>query len=114
MMSPNHWDPSTKTFSHPLRLDDSIRSALTFISQPPGEDHLVIKVYGATILSLKDEGAIQSQVKRMLRFYDKDEQDVTYFHKIHPHGEAKGFGRMFRSPILFEDVAKSLLPRYCP
>ncbi|KAH0698543.1 hypothetical protein KY284_012758 [Solanum tuberosum] len=114
MMAPNHWDPSTKTFSRPLRLDDSIRSALTFISQPPGEDHLVITVYGATILSSKDEGAIQSQVKRMLRLSDKDEQDVTYFHKLHPHAEAKGFGRLFRSPTLFEDVAKSLLLRFCP
>ncbi|KAK4718161.1 hypothetical protein R3W88_016499 [Solanum pinnatisectum] len=59
-MTPNHWDPSTKIFSRPLRLDDSIRSALTFISQTPGEDHLVITVYGATILSFKDEGAIQN------------------------------------------------------
>ncbi|KAG5599878.1 hypothetical protein H5410_031248, partial [Solanum commersonii] len=59
MMAPNHWDPSTKIFSHVLRLDDSIRSALTFISQPPGENHLVITIYGATILSFKDEGAIQ-------------------------------------------------------
>lgn len=59
MMAPNQWDPSTKIFSRPLRLDNSIRSTLTFISQPPGEDHLVITVYGAIILSSKDEGAIQ-------------------------------------------------------
>uniref|UniRef100_A0A3Q7EV45 Uncharacterized protein n=2 Tax=Solanum lycopersicum TaxID=4081 RepID=A0A3Q7EV45_SOLLC len=80
--------------------------------KPPGEDHLVITVYGAIILSSKDEGAIQ--VKRMLRLSDKDEQDVTDFHKLHPHAEAKGFGRLFRSPTLFEDVAKSLLLRFCP
>lgn len=80
----------------------------------PGEDNLVITVYGATILSSKDVRAIQSQVKRMLRLSDKDEQDVTYFHKLHPHAEAKGFGRLFRSPTLFEDVAKSLLLRFCP
>ncbi|XP_055804610.1 uncharacterized protein LOC129873522 isoform X2 [Solanum dulcamara] len=110
MMAPNHWDPSTKSFSRPLRLADSITSAMTLISQH--EDHLVIKVYGAAVLSLKDEGAIK--VKRMLRLSDKDEQDVTCFHKLHPDAEAKGFGRLFRSPTLFEDVAKSLLLRFCP
>lgn len=114
MMAPNHWDPSTKSFSRPLRLADPITSAMTFISQPPGEDHLVIEVYGARFLSLKDEQAIQSQVNRMLRLSDKDEQNVAYFHKLHPDAEAKGFGRLFRSPTLFEDVAKSLLLRFCP
>ncbi|MCE0481905.1 hypothetical protein HAX54_040094 [Datura stramonium] len=114
MMAPNHWDPSTKSFSRPLRLADSITSAMTFISQPTREDHLVVKVYGASILSLKDERAIQSQVIRMLRLSDKDEQDVGCFHKLYPDAKAKGFGRLFRSPTLFEDVAKSLLLRFCP
>ncbi|KAJ8548855.1 hypothetical protein K7X08_029836 [Anisodus acutangulus] len=113
-MAPNHWDPSTKSFSRPLRLADSITSAMTSISQPPGEDHLIVKVYGASILSLKDKRAIQDQVNRMLRLTDKDEQDVGYFHKLHPDAEDKGFGRLFRSPTLFEDVAKSLLIRFCP
>nr|XP_009804252.1 PREDICTED: uncharacterized protein LOC104249510 [Nicotiana sylvestris] len=113
MMAPNCWEPSTKSFSRPLRLADST-SVMTFISQPPGKDHLVIKVYGASILWLKDELAIQSQVKRMLRLSDMDEQDVRDFHKLHPEAEAKGFGRLFRSPTLFEDVAKSLLLRFCP
>ncbi|CAN4123490.1 unnamed protein product [Withania somnifera] len=114
MMAPNHWEPSNKSFSRPLRLADSITSAMTCISQPPGKDHLVVEVYGASILSLKDERAIQSQVNRMLRLSVKDEEDVRYFHKLHPDAEAKGFGRLFRSPTLFEDVAKSLLLRYCP
>lgn len=112
MMAPNRWDPSTKSLSRPLRLADSITSAMTFISQPLGEDHLVIKVYGASFLLLKDEQAIQ--VNRMLRLSDKDEQDVGCFHKLYPDAEAKGFGRLFRSPTLFEDVAKSLLLRFCP
>ncbi|XP_059294887.1 uncharacterized protein LOC132047936 [Lycium ferocissimum] len=114
MMAPNHWEPSTKSLFRPLRLADSVTSAMTFVSQPPGGDHLVVKVYGASVLSLKDERAILSQVKRMLRLSDKDEQDVGCFHKIHPDAEAKGFGRLFRSPTLFEDVAKSLLLRFCP
>ncbi|XP_019236741.1 PREDICTED: uncharacterized protein LOC109216979 [Nicotiana attenuata] len=112
-MAPNCWEPSSKSFSRPLRLADST-SVMTSISQPPGKDHLAIKVYGAGILSLKDELAIQSQVKRMLRLSDKDEEDVRDFHKLHPEAEAKGFGRLFRSPTLFEDIAKSLLLRFCP
>nr|XP_033517421.1 uncharacterized protein LOC104117102 [Nicotiana tomentosiformis] len=112
-MAPNCWEPSFKSFSRPLRLADST-SVMTSISQPPGKDHLAVKVYGASILSLKDELAIQSQVKRMLRLSDKDEEDVRDFHKLHPEAEAKGFGRLFRSPTLFEDIAKSLLLRFCP
>ncbi|KAM3283598.1 hypothetical protein P3S67_022396 [Capsicum chacoense] len=114
MMAPNDWDPSTKGFSRPLRLADSITSAMTTISQPPRKDHLVVKVYGSSVLFLEDERAIQSQVMRMLRLSVKDEQDVGHFHKLHPDAEAKGFGRLFRSPTLFEDVAKSLLLRFCP
>lgn len=66
MMAPNHWDPSTKSFSRPLRLADSITSAMTLISQH--EDHLVIKVYGAAVLSLKDEGAIKVRTTVLVLF----------------------------------------------
>ncbi|KAL6971805.1 hypothetical protein U1Q18_031486, partial [Sarracenia purpurea var. burkii] len=54
-----------------------------------------------------------AQVARMLRLSAKDEKDVQEFHKVHPDAKRKGFGRLFRSPTLFEDVVKSMLLCNC-
>ncbi|XP_048135976.1 uncharacterized protein LOC115726795 [Rhodamnia argentea] len=57
--------------------------------------------------------SVEEQVTRMLRLLERDEHNVNEFHKVHPEAKDKGFGRVFRSPSLFEDVVKSILLCNC-
>ncbi|WCJ44804.1 hypothetical protein M5689_025455 [Euphorbia peplus] len=113
MMAPNLWISETKTFERPVRLDkNSYKSVLISISQPFGLPSLHIRVHTRS-LTLANRRNILHQVKRMLRLSEKDENDVREFQKIHKEAKEKGFGRLFRSPSLFEDVVKSILLINC-
>jgi len=48
----------------------------------------------------------------MLRISDEDENTVIEFQKLYPEAKEEGFGRIFRSPSIFEDAVKSLLLCY--
>eukprot|EP00268_Persea_americana_P014910 TRINITY_DN16751_c0_g1_i1.p1 TRINITY_DN16751_c0_g1~~TRINITY_DN16751_c0_g1_i1.p1 ORF type:complete len:459 (+),score=84.04 TRINITY_DN16751_c0_g1_i1:242-1618(+) len=113
MMAPNLWIPSAKTLQRPLRLADSTTTAIVRISQHPPLSSLHIWVFGLHSLSLEDEHAIKSQVTRMLRISDDNNKQIDEFHKIHSVAKEKGFGRVFRSPTLFEDMVKCILLCNC-
>ncbi|XP_059623191.1 uncharacterized protein LOC132266353 [Cornus florida] len=114
MMAPNRWIPSKKTLERPLRLANSITSLTVSIQQPHHHHHyLLVRVHGVHHLSSQDQQAILIQVARMLRISTKDERDVQKFHSMHPEAKKRGFGRIFRSPTLFEDAIKSILLCNC-
>ncbi|KAL1222734.1 hypothetical protein V5N11_002425 [Cardamine amara subsp. amara] len=108
MMAPNVWNPSTKSLHRPLILSDSSSVNVT-ISHPATLSFLVIQVPSINNVSRVDEDLILQQVGRMLRISDKDERDVTEFQQVHEAAKKNGFGRIFRSPSLFEDMVKSIL-----
>ncbi|KAK2974848.1 hypothetical protein RJ640_027899 [Escallonia rubra] len=112
MMAPNNWIPSTKTLQRPLRLADSTTSLTVSISQSSRQS-LSLLVHGTDCLSSCDQQAIKAQVARMLRISQKDEKDVQDFQSLHREARKRGFGRLFRSPTLFEDAVKSLLLCNC-
>ncbi|RWW65255.1 hypothetical protein BHE74_00027450 [Ensete ventricosum] len=98
MMSPNCWDPATASLRRPLHLSASSASLSVRISQPsPPADHLLVSVYCTTFLSMSDEN------DRMIR----------EFHTVHAAAKEMGFGRIFRSPTLFEDMVKGILLCNC-
>ncbi|XP_010252239.1 PREDICTED: uncharacterized protein LOC104593879 [Nelumbo nucifera] len=113
MMAPNQWDPSTKTFQRPLRLSDETTSILVRISHPPNSPSLHVRVLGTAFLSPDDQRVLLAQVTRMLRLSDSDERNIREFHKIHHEAKERGFGRVFRSPTLFEDMVKCILLCNC-
>ncbi|KAF5734506.1 hypothetical protein HS088_TW16G00955 [Tripterygium wilfordii] len=113
MMSPNNWIPSTKTFQRPLRLFDSTTSVMVSISHPPNHSFISVQVHDLDTLSLLDQESISKQVCRMLRISEKVEKDVREFQTLHVEAKDKGFGRIFRSPSLFEDAVKSILLCNC-
>ncbi|XP_010468777.1 PREDICTED: uncharacterized protein LOC104748896 [Camelina sativa] len=108
MMAPNVWNPSSKSLHRPLTLSDSSSTDVT-ISHPSGLSFLVIQVHGINNVSRVDEALILQQVARMLRLSDKDERDMVEFQQVHEAARKSGFGRIFRSPSLFEDMVKSIL-----
>ncbi|KAK6645832.1 hypothetical protein PHAVU_L001673, partial [Phaseolus vulgaris] len=111
MMAPNKWNPSTKSLQRPLRLMDQCCSVMVTISHLPGENNLHVHVHDVQLLSLEDQQAILA-LSRMLRISDEDENTVIEFQKLYPEAKEEGFGRIFRSPSIFEDAVKSLLLCY--
>ncbi|KAL6284920.1 hypothetical protein ACE6H2_015849 [Prunus campanulata] len=113
MMAPNRWIPSSKTLQRPLRLADSTTCVPVSILHPPNRTSLLVRVHGVQNISYTDQRAILNQVARMLRISERDEMAVTEYQKVHPEAKEKGFGRVFRSPTLFEDLVKCLLLCNC-
>ncbi|CAJ1964904.1 unnamed protein product [Sphenostylis stenocarpa] len=113
MMAPNKWIPSTKSLQRPLRLIDQHTSVTVTISHLPGEPNLHIYVHHKQALSLENQQAILGQVARMLRISDEDEKTVNELQELYPQAKEEGFGRIFRSPSIVEDVVKSILLCYC-
>jgi hypothetical protein len=49
----------------------------------------------------------------MLRLSEEDGKMVAEFQAMHPAAREAGFGRVFRSPTLFEDMVKCILLCNC-
>ncbi|KAI3496582.1 hypothetical protein L1887_38947 [Cichorium endivia] len=121
MTAPNHWDPVSKTLQRPLHLlhsDDhestcSNSSVTVQISQPPQSSHLLLRVFDTDPLSPAHQQSLMAQVRRMLRLSEKEEKNVREFQEIYGEAKTSGFGRIFRSPTLFEDMVKCILVCNC-
>ena len=111
MMPPNKWIPSEKTLKRPLRICDQTKTVIVSISHPSPSCLHVSVTDGK--LSSADKDEILEQVARMLRITEKDENAMEQFHQLHPHAKEKAFGRLYRSPSLFEDAVKSILLCNC-
>lgn len=121
MTAPNHWDPLSKTLQRPLRLlhsedRDGVSSSSSVtvqISQPLHSSHLLLRVYDTESLSPAHQQSLMEQVRRMLRLSEEEEKSVREFQEIYGEAKASGFGRIFRSPTLFEDMVKCILVCNC-
>ncbi|XAR49201.1 DNA-(apurinic or apyrimidinic site) lyase [Bertholletia excelsa] len=118
MMAPNHWDPVSKGLLRPLHLDpdnySSVSSVLVRISHPSDSPKaLHVRVYGSDFLSPPHRQSLLAQVRRMLRLSEADDSIVKKFHMMHREAKERGFGRVFRSPTLFEDMVKCILLCNC-
>ncbi|CAM0907150.1 unnamed protein product [Alopecurus aequalis] len=116
MMAPNRWDPASRTLLRPLRLaSDRSASPLVRVSRHPARpaDALLVSVLGADTLSPLDQDCILEQVRRMLRLSEEDGRVVAEFQAMHAAARDAGFGRIFRSPTLFEDMVKCILLCNC-
>ncbi|GMH23853.1 hypothetical protein Nepgr_025696 [Nepenthes gracilis] len=114
MMAPNKWDPLSKSLLRPLRLnndnDGDDDTVLVRVSHPSDLPHsLLLRVLGRLSLSPLQSDAVVAQVRRMLRLSEREERKVREFQLMHAEAKKTGFGRVFRSPTLFEDMVKSIL-----
>ena len=53
------------------------------------------------------------QVRRMLRLEKGDAAAVRGFQKLHAKAKKEGFGRLLRSPTVWEDLVKCILLCNC-
>ncbi|EEC82605.1 hypothetical protein OsI_27177 [Oryza sativa Indica Group] len=118
MMAPNRWDPASRALVRPLRLaSDRAASVAVRVSRHPARpsDALLVSVLGAPgdALSPPDQTSILEQVRRMLRLDEEDGRAAAEFQAMHAVAREAGFGRIFRSPTLFEDMVKCILLCNC-
>ncbi len=100
LLAPNHWDIRRQVLHRPLhmRRGSTVRCMLRQV--PRGR--LIIEC--DRTLDRGDQLFIKIQVKRMLRY----DEDLSPWRKLNKPAARRGFGRMFRSPTLFEDVIKTI------
>jgi 3-methyladenine DNA glycosylase/8-oxoguanine DNA glycosylase len=102
MLAPNHWAPATQSLHRPLH-DDAGRIIQTHIQQTKTRpDRLRIQCDAS--LDAATRQVIKKQIRRMLRL----DEDLSDWFKASPQAKREGFGRLFRSPTLFEDLIKTI------
>jgi len=108
LLAPNRWDPKTGTLERVLGLSEG--AARVVIAQDGGAGgRLLVKADRG--LSKREQGEAKRQIARMLSLGD---EGVGEFHRVDPRwsgrakGNAKGRGRLFRSPTFFEDLIKTV------
>lgn len=105
LLSPNHWDPRTRTLSRVLSLPQG--PAHVRITQDPPRRATPLTVKADRALSKPERAQAVRQISRMLRL-DEDESHIRAFHKVDPRWKRSGRGRLFRSPTVFEDILKTV------
>jgi len=102
LLAPNRWDRQTGRFHRVFRGQRNriIRVAISQTEARP--DRLRLRCDRK--LTTGEADAIKQQTVRMLRV----DEDQSAWHRVHPRAKRRRFGRMFRSPDLFEDMVKTI------
>jgi len=100
-LAPNHWEGDAGRLIRPLR-DAAGRSMTVRITQSHAQRKLTIRC--DCKLGADDRTAVKQQVRRMLR----TDEDMRPWRRMHKPAARAGFGRLFRSPTLFEDIVKTI------
>lgn len=105
LLAPNLWDPTSRTLHRPLRVGNGNASRLVHvaITQPP-RSRQALRLACDRRVDRYEATSLRGQVGRMLR----TEEDLRAWRRMHGEARAANFGRMFRSPTLFEDIIKTI------
>ncbi len=101
LLAPNRWVPQTQTLERSFRLAG--RVVRTATTQPAGPGN-PLRIRCSTKLQRPHQAQLKQQLTRMLRL----DEDFTRWHRAYPDAKRRGFGRIFRSPSLFEDMVKTI------
>ncbi|MEM6329937.1 MAG: hypothetical protein AAF790_06785 [Planctomycetota bacterium] len=101
LLAPNHWDPERQALDRPFS-GVGFSAGLT-IRQPAGRGGPVLVAADAS-LDRGQQQQVRCGLARMLRLGE----DLSAWRRVHPAARRRGFGRMFRSPDLWEDMVKTI------
>ena len=102
VLAPNRWDTESHTFTCPLRARRD-RVVKVTISQPRS-NRRTLRLVCDKRMEPAERPLIKAQVVRTLRV----DEDLSPWFKLHPIARKRKFGRLFRSPTLFEDIVKTI------
>lgn len=100
VLAPNHWDAARSRLHRPLRGAGGRLIRTSIHQRRPGK--LAIRCDAP--VNRAEASTIRSQVRRMLRV----DEEFDEWHRVHRAARRAGFGRLFRSPDLFEDAIKTI------
>ncbi len=106
LLAPNRWRPQELTLERRFDAAEFGYPSLVFVAridQPAGRGTAVRVRCDAPLPKGLAHGLRQAVV-RMLRLG----KDLRRWRRVHPVARRRGFGRMFRSPTLFEDMVKTI------
>ncbi|QDU72573.1 HhH-GDP family DNA glycosylase [Mucisphaera calidilacus] len=101
LLSPNHWDAERQVFETTLATEDSSLIAIR-VSQGDQGDPLVVACHRK--LDRGEGVRVKQRLGRVLRV----DEDFTGWYAMHAGARRRGFGRLFRSPTLWEDIVKTI------
>lgn len=104
LLEPNHWDPSTRTFSTSVDLGDI---ATTIHVTQTGRRGTPLSLRIDAALSAAQKRTLRAALTRMLRL-DEPAEVIRAFHTVDPRFKKAGRGRLMRSASFFEDVIKTV------
>ncbi|MBI1336480.1 MAG: hypothetical protein GC164_05910 [Phycisphaera sp.] len=115
ILAPNRWDPLTRVFQRPLTLVSRGVSPRTRSRR--ADSHVVTVTLwqsGKTLnvacnrkIDAQERIEVKRQVARILRL-DEPPEVFRDFQRLYPRAKKANFGRLFRSPTLFEDIVKTM------
>lgn len=106
LLAPNRWSPDDQVLS---RRFDAAEFGLpgepvtVAVDQPAGRG-APLRLRCDRPVTLPAQGALRGAVRRMLRLDD----DLGAWRRTHPTAARRGFGRLFRSATLLEDMVKTI------
>lgn len=104
VLAPNHWDPRTRTLETAVAFGDKTAVHVR-VTEPQARRGIAVHVTGNPTGA---RIAVEAAIRRMLRL----DEDLGPFHKLcaqrpsHERAADRKFGRLLRSPTLFEDIVK--------
>lgn len=100
MLAPNRWDSAQRVLHRPLVGHHHRIIHVAIRHRVP--DRLQINC--DCCVDRAEAGQLRHAVGRMLRALE----DLQPWHRLHPAARRANFGRLFRSPTLFEDLVKTM------
>lgn len=100
LLAPNHWDPGTRSFSTVLTLAGGPLGVRLTQAKVGGR----VSVRGHREVDAEERAEAKRQLGRMLRL----EEDLRGWWKLNKDARRRGFGRLFRSATLWEDIVKTI------
>ncbi len=101
LLAPNHWDVKRRVLYRPVRTS---RGGLVRCVVRQNKTGSALKLLCNRAVPRGEQAFVKAQVSRMLRL---DEDQRAWFSAC-PEAKKRGFGPMFRSPTLFEDIVKTI------
>jgi 3-methyladenine DNA glycosylase/8-oxoguanine DNA glycosylase len=115
LLAPNRWDVRTQRLHRPLRGTRGRIIQVTLAQAPAArglapkgrERAATLRISCDKQITKQDRALLTEQISRMLRL-DEPAENFRAWHKLYPEARQQKFGRLFRSPTLFEDLVKTM------
>lgn len=106
LLAPNRWIPAEATLERRFNAAEwgsADEHVVARIDQPTGRGES-LRVRCDRAISSDCQRGLRRAIIRMLRL----DEDMTRWRRLHPAARRRGFGRLFRSATLFEDMVKTI------